>query len=216
MLDIFIEYIKIIVEEYGFFGVFYATLIEEVIAPIPSSLVPMLAGFSFLGTEAAFLSLFYSAVFIIAFPVAVGVSLGSLLVYFIGYFGGRPLIEKSKKFLGLSWESVEKIEKKMTAGHKDEVALFILRMIPVIPGVAISAFCGLVRYKLKTFIIITFLGSFFRAFLLGFLGFYVGDLYFKYSDYISSFEKYIFIVIVVIFIIIFLKRKFMRSEKRVL
>ena len=213
MLDVFIEYIKVIVGEYGFLGVFYATLIEEVIAPIPSSLVPMLAGFSFLGEGVSFISIFYKAIFVIALPVAVGVSLGSLAVYLIGYFGGKPLIEKSKNLIGLNWESVERIERRMTKGHKDEIALFVLRMIPVIPGVAISAFCGLVRYKIKTFVIITFLGSFSRALLLGFFGFYVGELYFKYSDYISSFEKYALLIILLIFFIFFLRWKFKKRSK---
>lgn len=207
------SYIQPIVVEYGAFGVFLATLLEEIIAPIPSPLVPLSAGFFLLAPQGAFLETIWQALFVIAFPVAFGVTLGSLAVYGIGYLGGKPAIEKSKKWLGLGWKDLEKIESKLIRGSGDEIVLFVLRMLPIIPGVAISGFCGIVRYPLKTFAVITYLGAFVRALALGVVGWYVGGVYETYSETISRVEKYFFVVLI-ISAILFIGRLYLLKKGR--
>lgn len=199
MIEKLTAYIQSIVVEYGAFGVFFATLLEEIVAPIPSPLVPLTAGFFlFSSSESALVEIVWQALFIIALPVAFGITLGSLAVYGIGYVGGKPAIEKSKKWLGLKWGDLEKMESRLIRGRGDEVVLFVLRVIPVVPGVALSGFCGIVRYPLKNFAVVTFLGSFTRALLLGIAGWYIGDAYTAYSEIISKTEKYVFAVLVVL------------------
>jgi membrane protein DedA with SNARE-associated domain len=198
MIEKLTSYIQPIIAEYGAFGVFLATLLEEIIAPIPSPLVPLAAGFFLLPTDGSFLEIIWQALFIIAFPVASGITLGSLAVYGLGFWGGKPIIEKSKKWIGLSWKDLEKTEQKLTRGKGDEIMLFILRVLPVIPGVAISGFCGIARYPLKTFAIITFLGALMRAVVLGVVGWYVGVTYTTYVEIISKIENYIFAVLIVL------------------
>jgi len=125
-------------------------------------------------------------------------------------FGGKPFIEKNKKWIGLNWEDMEKTEKKLTNKKGDEITLFILRLLPIIPGVAISGFCGVMHYPLKTFTIITFIGSFIRATILGLIGSYVGIMYMEYANTISKIEKYIFIILlplILFFIIRFIYLK---------
>ena len=211
MIEKLISYIQPVVVEYGAFGVFLSTLLEGVIAPIPSPLVPLMAGFLLLPVDGSFLEITWQALFVIAFPVAFGMTLGSLVVYGIGYLGGKPAIEKSKKWLGLSWEDLEKIENKLIRGSGDEVVLFILRTLPIIPGVAISGFCGIVRYSLKTFTVITFLGTFVRALALGVVGWYVGGAYITYSETISKVEKYIFVLLIISAILFFGRLYFLKK-----
>jgi membrane protein DedA with SNARE-associated domain len=198
MIEKLTSYIQPIIVEYGAFGVFLATLLEEIIAPIPSPLVPLTAGFFLLPVDGSFLEIIWQALFVIAFPVASGITLGSLAVYGLGYWGGKPIIEKSKKWTGLKWEDLEKAEQKLTRGKGDEITLFILRALPIIPGVAISGFCGIVRYPLKTFAIVTFLGALARAAALGIVGGYVGIAYATYAEIISEIEGYIFAALIVL------------------
>lgn len=193
MIENLTSLIQPIIIEYGVLGVFLATLLEEIVAPIPSPLVPLAAGFFLLPVDGSFLEATWKAVFTIAFPVSFGVTLGSLAVYGLGYMGGKPAIEKSKKWLGLSWKDLKKMEDKLIHGSGDEIVLFILRVLPIVPGVAISGFCGIVRYPLKTFIVITFLGAFVRALALGIVGWYARGLYTIYSETISNVEKYFFV-----------------------
>lgn len=198
MLEKITSYIQPIVLEYGALGVFLATLLEEVVAPIPSPLVPLTAGFFLLPAGAGILETIWRALFIIAFPVALGITIGSTAVYGIGYWGGKPVIEKSKRWLGLSWEDMEKTKRKLTRGRGDEIALFILRVLPIVPGAAISGFCGIVRYPLKTFAAVTFLGALVRALALSVAGWYAGAVYTMYIATISKIENYIFAVFIIL------------------
>ncbi|MDP3954283.1 MAG: VTT domain-containing protein [bacterium] len=191
MIESLISYIQSIIFQYGAWGVFFATIMEEVIAPIPSPIVPLAAGFFLLSPDASLAAVIIRSVLVIALPVAVGIGIGSSLVYVIGYFGGKPVIEKNKKWLGLEWSDVEKVEKKIIKGKGDEITIFILRVLPIIPGVAISGFCGVVRYPFYNFITITFAGAFVRALILGVLGWQVGEFYQVYADNISRFEEHI-------------------------
>jgi len=201
MIETAISYIQPIIIQFGVFGVFFSTLLEEAIAPIPSALIPLIAGFLLLPVELPLVEIIGLALIMVALPVSLGVSIGSLVVYSIGYFGGKPAIERTKKWTGLSWEKVEKIEKKLIRGRGDEITLFILRLIPIVPGVAISGFCGIARYPVKLFVIITLLGSFLRAFALGVIGWYVQGAYVEYSDAISNMEKQIFAVLILVIIL---------------
>jgi len=212
MIEKITSYIQPIVTEYGAIGVFLATLLEEIIAPIPSPLVPLMAGFFLLPAGESFLTIVRQVLFIIAFPVALGMTLGSLTVYGIGYWGGKPVIEKSKKWLGLSWGDVEKTRQKLIRGRADEITLFVLRVLPVVPGVAISGLCGMVRYHLKTFVIITFLGTFVRAAVLGIVGWYAGAMYVVYAGAISKIENYIFAILILL--ALFFVGRFIFLKKR--
>ncbi len=204
MIGNFITYIQSIISQYGAWGVFLATLIEEIIAPVPSPIVPLAAGFFLLPTSVSFTEIALRGAFTIALPVSIGITIGSTLVYALGFFGGKPVIEKSKKWTGINWDDIEKSEARFTRGKGDEISLFVLRVLPIIPGVAISGFCGVVRYQFKKFIIITSLGAFVRAFVLGLVGWQVGELYVTYADMISKFEKYVLSVVFFLLLLSFL------------
>lgn len=198
MIEQIILYIKTIIVEYGAWGVFIATILEEVVAPVPSPLVPLSAGFFLIVPQLSFIEAVPAILILIAIPVSIGVTLGSIAVYILGFFGGKPAIEKSSRWTGIAWSDVTAVEQRVTQyGVKDEVVLFILRILPIVPGVAISGFCGVVRYSLRIFVLVTFVGSAVRAFILGFVGWRVGELYTTYATMISKFEKYIFVGVVI-------------------
>jgi membrane protein DedA with SNARE-associated domain len=198
MINNLVIYIQSIISEYGAWGVFIATFLEEIIAPIPSPIVPLAAGFFLLDPSLSFVNIIFENALTVALPVSIGIIIGSSLVYVLGFWGGKPIIEKSKKWTGINWQDIEKTEIRLTKSKGDEITLFILRMLPIIPGVAISGFCGVARYPFKKFITITFFGSFMRAFILGIIGWKVGELYATYADIISKFEKHILLFILLL------------------
>jgi membrane protein DedA with SNARE-associated domain len=214
MIETIILYIQTIIAQYGAWGVFLATLIEEVVAPVPSPLVPLAAGFFLLSTSDALIEVLLNGALIIAVPVSIGVSIGSIVVYALGFFGGKPVIEKSKRWTGVTWQDVEQVEKRFThEGVTDALTLLVLRILPIVPGVGISGFCGVVRYSFKKFILITFIGSFVRAFVLGLVGWQVGALYATYATMISKFEKYIFLGLLIVIVMV-LSWYFLFKKKR--
>ncbi len=210
MIELFISYIQSIIITHGAVGIFVATILEEIIAPIPSPIIPLLGGFFLLTPYAGSLSMvLVRDVVLIAIPVTAGIGLGSSLVYALGYYGGKPLIEKNKRWLGITWESIERVERRMSGGSGDEIVLFFLRILPIVPGVAISGLCGIIRYPFCRFIVVTLMGTFVRASILGIMGWRVGELYQAYADFFSHIEKYLFLGFVIVLIVgsIFYRRK---------
>jgi len=190
MIDFFISLIQTHLLPYGGVGVFAASVIEEVIAPIPSAFVGLAAGFLFVSGPLSLNALFQLFLTVVI-PIAAGVTLGSLFVYFIAYYAGKPFLLRWGKWLGVNWSDVEKIQQKFSGTKFDEWSLVIVRSIPIVPSVVVSAFCGLIRFPIREYIAYTFLGTLVRATILGFVGWRVGEIYFKYATFIGIFEKII-------------------------
>lgn len=197
---------------YGPLGVFLGSIIEEIIAPIPSTLVIMGTSFIILQGAAISPETIFSLFINVVLPASVGVTIGSLLIYTLAYYLGKELIDRLGKYLGVSWENIEKAQSKFEESRSDEVVLFILRALPVVPSIAINVFCGFVRYDLKKFVVITFLGTLVRAFILGFLGWQFGSLYQTISTEISYLEEISVVVIVSSIIIYFLYEKYKKRD----
>lgn len=177
---------------WGALGVFAASFIEEVIAPLPSALVMTTSGFLMVTGPISF-SAIMALIFKVAIPVALGVTIGSYLIYFAARFGGKFIIDKWGKYIGLYWADVEKLKSRISGTKRDEIFIGIARAIPFAPNVAISAFCGILEMNVVKYFIISFTGTFFRAIALGILGWQVGNVYEKYAHTISSIEDTVLI-----------------------
>jgi len=199
----------------GAVGVFLASFIEEVIAPIPSSIVTITAGFLFLSGPVT-TSFIWRMIMIVVLPTALGMTLGSIVIYCIGYFGGKPIIVRWGRFLGVSWSSVESFQERLQKGKKDEIILLIVRMIPLVPSVVIGLVAGLVRYKIKTFIVITFIGSAVRAVGLACIGWLVGATYYQYADLIGRFEYVGLVIIVVLSVGLYILYRYKHKKRHMI
>jgi len=198
------------VKELGWVGVFIGVLLESFIAPIPSPLVPMSAGFILIPPEASLHEAIIISLSTITLAGALASTIGAFFGYSIGYVGGRPLIEKFKRFLGVSWNEIENAKKLFGKTYKDEVILFLSRAIPIIPLSPISFYAGVIRLDAKTFALCTFLGSMPRYFVLGLIGWFMGVTYKELSQTLEFFESMVFlstIIIVIIFILYRVRRR---------
>lgn len=198
MIDLILNYIELIVVEYGALGVFVAILIEQIISPIPSILISMLAGFFLLPSDGSLSTLLWSSIFLVAIPVAIGSSIGSLFIYSLGYLGGKPAIEKCQKWIGLDWGMVERAKQKLDGRSSDEIVLFFLWIIPVFPSVAIAVLCGIIRYPLSKYIVIAFAGMFMQAIIMSFFGWHLGELYKINVQWLMSIEDYVLYSIIIL------------------
>lgn len=97
MIHSFITFIEQIVLPMGALGVFFAEIIEEIIVPIPSALVLLTSGFIFLKGDFG-IDVIKNLLFVIAIPGALGLTLGSLVIYYLSFYGGKPFIEKLAVF----------------------------------------------------------------------------------------------------------------------
>ena len=201
MIEQAVQLLDVYVVPLGALGVFLAEIIEEAIAPIPSALVMTGTGFLLLKGSLLNFSSIMTLIFTIAIPAAAGLSLGSLGIYAVAYYGGKPVLLKIGKWIGLSWDDILVYQKKLEENKSGDLLLFTARVIPFIPSTAISAFYGLMRSNIKRYLLFSFWGSFIRAIILGVLGWQVGNLYIKYASLIGSIEHYIYVAIAISLII---------------
>lgn len=180
-------------------GVLFLAFLQELVPPIPSTLVVVTAGFFFLGGIPLSLGGFIELFWMVGLPVALGLSVGSLIVYGIVYWGGRPIIEKYGLYLGVSWEDIERLQQYMRGHISDDVLLFTARALPIMPSVAINVFCGVVRWRPLPFFLHTFFGTIIRAMWAGFIGWEFGNVYQHYATVIENTQNIIFAVILVAF-----------------
>lgn len=217
MIQQAVTYIETIIRSYGAWGVFVATFIEEAVAPIPSALVPTVAGFFLVPADSAFPDALMQAVLLIGLPVAIGVTIGSALIYALAYYGGKPLIDRFGGWIGLHWEEIEAMQKRFTGSRSDELVLFVFRVIPIIPGVGLSGFCGVIRYPFAPFAAVTFAGAFVRSVVLGLLGWQAGELYHEYFEAIERIEGRLLtgvLVIVALAAVYYFWNKLRRKARR--
>ncbi len=194
---------------YGSFGLFIAAITEELIAPIPSSFVILTGGFVFLGGQPIGVYEVLKLSIVVALPIAAGLTLGSLFWYGLARRLGRPFIIKIGPYIGLSVLEVEKVETWMHKSIADNTVLFLSRAIPVMPALAVNLASGVLRFPLSQYIPITFLATFFKAVVLGFLGWQAGSLYREYSALFQKIEIWVlvFLLISVVIFIWYRRRK---------
>lgn len=195
MIDSLVQSIQALVTSYGAPGIFLGALIEEVVSFIPSAAVIMFAGFFSLGGEPIDTGSLLRLLLHVSIPVALGLTIGSFLIYGLTYYLGKPFIVKYGKYFGVTWEEIEALQGKMRNSKSDDVLLFIARSIPVIPFTLINAFCGLVRWSPIAYSLITLTGAFVRGTIVGFIGWQLGSIYHENARLFELFEQTIFFVI---------------------
>lgn len=171
-----IHYLELYIVPLGAWGVFWACMIEEIVTPIPSALIMMASGFFLLKGSLSF-ALIYQLIFVVVIPATIGVTLGSFAIYAVGYWGGKAVLDRWGKWLGFSWNDLEKFQNRGTVKKTEVWALFVTRAMPFVPSTAVAFFCGFIRQKISTYLLITCTGVFIRSTILALMGWYVGELY---------------------------------------
>lgn len=193
-------------------SVFLGGIIEEIIVPIPSPLISMGAGYLLIEPNLSLGKALLKILRVVSFPFSFGATLGSLLAYGITFFGGKPITARFGKFFDLSWKEIEKVKERFKRGKKDELMILISRAIPVIPISLISATCGFIRIPLSKFLLFTFLGIIVRSFILAFLGWQVGEVYYRFARGIDMAEN-IVTILLLFFAAFFLGFLYLKREK---
>jgi membrane protein DedA with SNARE-associated domain len=190
------QWIMELMRTHGQLSVFIGVMIEQIIVPIPSPLIIMGAGAILILPELSIPSAFLQILWIIVLPGTIASTLGSYIGYTISYYGGKALVVRFQRFLGVEWSQIERLEKRFQ-GKKEAVSIFLSRAIPVFPISLVSIFAGLLRIPIKPFTIYTFLGSIFRCFFLAFFGWWIGATYEKAATHLDSLETIVSILMLI-------------------
>ena len=129
-------------------GIFLLMVLESMVFPVPSEAVMPFAGFLIVDGQLSFPGVIIAS--------TLGSIVGSLASFAIGYYGGRPFINKFGKYLLLDMHDLEITERFFS--KSGELTIFIARFVPVIRHL-ISIPAGLGKMNLWKFIIYTILGA---------------------------------------------------------
>jgi membrane protein DedA with SNARE-associated domain len=145
-------------------GVVVLMAIESCNIPLPSEAILPFAGYLVAKGEMNF----HAA----AFAGAFGCVVGSVPSYILGYFGGRPFLEKHGKWFLITKHDLRAADRWVA--RFGDVAFFICRMLPIV-RTFISLPAGILRVNLPRFIFFTFLGSLIWSYLLVYVGIKLGE-----------------------------------------
>ncbi len=148
----------------GPWGVSLLMAIESCNIPLPSEAIMPFAGI--LVTKGV-MNFHIAAIF-----GAIGCVLGSIPSYYLGYFGGRPFVEKYGKYFLVSKKDLEDADKWVD--KYGDWAFFLCRMLPVV-RTFISLPAGILRARKRTFFTLTFLGSLIWCYVLVYVGVKMGE-----------------------------------------
>lgn len=148
----------------GYAGVVALMGIESCCIPLPSEVIMPYAGY--LVTLGRF------NLWLVSLAGAVGCVLGSIPAYYLGMYGGRPLIEKYGRYILMCPHDLD-LADRWFARH-GEITVFVARLLPVI-RTFIAFPAGVNRMDMRRFVIYTFLGSYPWCLMLAYVGIKVGQ-----------------------------------------
>ncbi len=183
----------------GYFGVFILMALESCGIPAPSEIIMPFAGFLTAIGRFNFWT--------VSFMGAIGNLFGSLLAYYIGYFGGRPLIEKYGKYILISKRELD-IADNWFVRHGN-VTVFVGRLLPVI-RTYISFPAGIAKMNIKKFSFYTFVGAFIWSALFTYLGIKLQNNWTLIHDKLHYIDYIVVIFIVYLVISYFWKKKMVK------
>lgn len=180
----------------GYGGVILLMGIESACIPLPSEIIMPFAGFLVFKGQMNLWG--------VAFSGAIGCVLGSIPAYFLGMYGGRPLVEKYGKWVLISSKDIAWADQAFD--KHGEIIIFIGRLLPAV-RTFIAFPAGIARMNMFRFIIYTFVGSLIWCFILAFAGFKTGENWESLKLYFHQFH---FIIAggIIVFLIWYLKRHF--------
>ena len=158
------DFIFSLFQNFGYLGMFLGMVLEAVIIVIPSEAILATGGilasqgiFSFFG---AFLTGLLGSVFC------------AVVIYFMGYFGGRPFIRKFGKYFFMKEEDLEKSDSWFF--KYGMFGALLGRNFPIIRTL-ISLPIGIMRMSFFKFLLFTIIGSIPWTFLFVWLGYTLGN-----------------------------------------
>lgn len=187
IIEILSGFIVAVISALGYGGIVLLMAIESACIPLPSEVIMPFSGY-----------LVYTGRFnlwAVGVAGAVGCVVGSLVAYWVGVYGGRPLIEKYGRYLLVSRHDLDLADRWFS--RYGEVIVFASRLLPVI-RTFIAFPAGVARMNLPRFVIYTFLGSLPWCLGLAYVGQLLGAQWDKNDTLKVWFHRFDFVIGIVI------------------
>jgi membrane protein DedA with SNARE-associated domain len=195
---IVIPFLETLYGAVGYVGVMLAMAIESAMIPLPSELILPFAGF--LVSDPAQLEPISGqpwSFWLVVIVGTIGNTLGSLVGYAIGAYGGRPFLERYGRYLLIRQHEIE-IADRFFARWGSQTAFFS-RLLPIV-RTFISFPAGVARMDLRKFIVYSTAGAFLWSIALVWAGVQLGANWATIRDLLEPFDLAIAIGVVVLLV----------------
>ena len=188
------DFVLDLINSYGYLGMFLGMVLEAFIIIIPSELILATSGilaskgvFSF---QLAFLTGILGSVFC------------AIIIYLMGYYGGRQFVKKYGKYFYMKEEDLDKTDSWF---HKyGLISALIGRNFPIIRTL-ISLPIGIMKLSFIKFVIYTTIGSIPWTFLFVYFGYILGNNWIILNSIMSYLKIPIFIILIILILRFFYK-----------
>lgn len=182
-------YVTFLMTNFGYFGMFLGMVLEAVIIIIPSEVIlatgGILAGRGIFSFWMAFLVGLLGSVFC------------AIIIYLIGYFGGRSFVKKYGKLFFMKEEDIEKCD--IWFEKYGLLAAFLARNFPIVRTL-ISLPMGISKVNFKEFVLFTTLGSIPWTLAFVYVGYALGNNWIILNNFVKKLKLPIIILLILLFI----------------
>jgi membrane protein DedA with SNARE-associated domain len=183
ILAFLVQFVTHVIDIGGYAGIVALMGIESACIPLPSEIIMPFAGYlAYLGR----FSLFWAAT-----AGAVGCNLGSVVAYWIGAKGGRPLAERYGRWVLMSHHDLD----RMTHFFQKygSITVLVARLLPVV-RTFIAFPAGIAKMPQLRFHIYTFVGSWPWCFGLAYVGMKLGQKWHTDPRFQEAFHRFHLVV----------------------
>jgi membrane protein DedA with SNARE-associated domain len=194
--EIVIPFLNSLYGAVGYVGVLIAMAIESAMIPLPSELILPYAGF--LVSDPSQLEPLTKgpwSFWIVVIAGTIGNTVGSLIAYAIGAWGGRPFLERYGRYLLIRHHEIELAERFFD--RYGSATAFFSRLLPIV-RTFISFPAGVARMPLGRFIAYSTAGAFLWSILLVYAGTVLGANWEDIRHALQPFDLAIAVAVVVL------------------
>jgi membrane protein DedA with SNARE-associated domain len=183
ILPYLIHFVTQVIGSLGYAGIVALMGIESACIPLPSEIIMPFAGYL---VYTGHFSLFWAAT-----AGAIGCNLGSVLAYWIGAAGGRPLVERYGRWVLMSHHDLDRMTRFFE--KYGTITVLLGRLLPVV-RTFIAFPAGVARMPQLRFHIYTFIGSWPWCFGLAYAGMKLGAAWHTDPRFEAAFHRFHLVV----------------------
>ena len=183
IIEILSGFIVATISALGYSGIVLLMAIESACIPLPSEVIMPFSGY--------LVSTHQFNLWGVGIAGAFGCVVGSLVAYWVGMYGGRPVIEKYGRYVLISHHDLDMADRWFS--RYGEAIVFASRLLPVI-RTFIAFPAGVARMNLTRFVVYTFAGSLPWCLGLAYVGQKLGEKWNQDETLKTLFHRFDFII----------------------